>query len=363
MVKHFITTALIIIVNQTSAAVLKPGFSKQEYIQLLEVTARRVDSTYFNKETNPDHFIRLYTAPEVGLQNQWSLWLRNDGVGIISIRGTIASSVSWLANMYAAMVPAKGELMLTEKDTFRYSLSDDHKAAVHAGWLLATAYMSTDILKHIDSCYQSGIKDFIITGHSQGGAIAYIMTAYLASKKKDHSLADDIVFKTYCSAAPKPGNLYFAYEYEELTKNGWGYNVVNSADWVPETPISIQTKNDFNTTNPLVNAKKAIRKQKFPMNAAVMYIYNRLVKTPLKAQRQYQKYLGRLTGKIVKRNLKDFQFPTLFPSTNYVRTGNTIVLFADDEYKKLFADSQTNVFIHHMFEPYYYLAKKALKEE
>jgi hypothetical protein len=358
MQKIVFTALLLFHAIYSDASILQGGFSKEEYIGLLEVTGRFVDSAYFNPAKNPDHFRLLHKSSEMGLQNQWSLWLRKDNVAVISIRGTVASNVSWLANMYAAMVPAKGELILAPTDTFRYNLSSDVKAAVHIGWLLATAYLSKDVLMHIDSCYAHGIKEFIITGHSQGGAIAFLMTAYLASKKKDGTIAEDIIFKTYCSAAPKPGNLYFAYAYEDLTKNGWGFNVVNSADWVPETPVTIQTKNDFNTTNPLVNAKKAIRKQKFPMSTAVLYVYNRLAKTPLKAQRQYQKYLGRVTGKIILRTLKEYKCPTYYASTNYVRTGNVIVLIPDDNYFKLFPESKTNVFIHHMFEPYYYLAKQ-----
>ena len=47
--------------------------------------------------------------------------------------------------------------------------------------------------------------------------------------------------KTYCSAAPKPGNLFYAYDFEHITEGGWAFNVVNSADWVPELPSTTQT--------------------------------------------------------------------------------------------------------------------------
>src|SRR5690606_15079126 len=135
-------------------------------------------------------------------------------------------------------------------------------------------------------------------------------------------------------------------------------NVVNSADWVPETPISIQTIHDFNKTNPLIKARKGIRKQKFPANLVTMYVFNRLSKTPLRAMRQYKKYLGKYAGKLVTRNLKDFVKPEYANCTNYVRTGATIVLFADEDYYKLFPDNPDKIFIHHFFEPYLYLAKK-----
>ncbi len=101
-------------------------------------------------------------------------------------------------------------------------------------------------------------------GHSQGGAIAYLLTAHFYNLQQQGKLPADIRFKTYCSAAPKPGNLYFAYDYETTTRGGWACNVVNAADWVPETPFSVQTVSDFNTTNPFVNAKKGNQQTKVP---------------------------------------------------------------------------------------------------
>ncbi|HPN72156.1 MAG TPA: hypothetical protein PLZ32_21680, partial [Saprospiraceae bacterium] len=73
----------------------------------------------------------------------------------------------------------------------------------------------------IDSLYKTGTKEFLIMGHSQGGAIAYLMTSYLYNLQQLGQLPIDIKFKTYCSAAPKPGNLYYAYEYEAMTQGGW----------------------------------------------------------------------------------------------------------------------------------------------
>ena len=48
------------------------------------------------------------------------------------------------------------------------------------------------------------------------------------------------------------------------------------------------------------------------------------------------------------------------PSNYYVRAGNTIVLYADDDYFKLFSNSpdNPNIWQHHLPEPYLYSAKK-----
>lgn len=195
-------------------------------------------------------------------------------------------------------------------------------------------------------------------GHSQGGAISFLLTAYLKNLQKTNVIAKDIQFKTYCSAGPKPGNLFFAYEYEAMTQNGWAYNVVNSADWVPETPFSVQTLDDFNKTNPFVNAKSMIKQMKFPQNIALKSTYKKLDKPSRKAQKNYEKYLGTMTSKIIRKSLPDFEAPTYYKSNDYVRTGTTIVLFATPDYYSLFPDDKEKIFIHHFHKPYLYLLDK-----
>lgn len=89
------------------------------------------------------------------------------------MRGTTEKPESWLANFYAAMVPAKGEIKLNDTEIFRYQLATNPKAAVHIGWLLGMAYLSKEIAPKIDSLCKTGIKEFLIMGHSQGGAISF----------------------------------------------------------------------------------------------------------------------------------------------------------------------------------------------
>lgn len=337
---------------------LKPGFDKAEYIELLKISARFGDSTYVSAFPAPQQFKPVYRSPIMGLDNRWDLWADSQSTAVISIRGTTANSVSWLSNFYAAMVPARGEIQISSSEKFSYQLADDPKAAVHVGWLVSTAFLVNDMLPKIDSCYRAGIKDILIMGHSQGGAIAYLLTAHLKSLQKQSRLPADIQFKTYCSAGPKPGNLYFAYEYEAATQNGWGYNVVNSADWVPEVPFSIQTINDVNTTNPFKGAPALIKKQKLPQRIVLKYIYNSLSKPALKAQKNYQKYMGRLASRTVQKNLNGYVAPEYYQSSDYVRTGTTIVLKADSTYFSKYPDSDDKLFTHHFHPPYLYLAEK-----
>ena len=359
MIRYLICICSWLSIIEAKGQQLQPGFDKQECIELLKIGAQVGDSGYRIKVPNPEYYTMIYRSPECGLQNRWDLWKhRQLNMAVISIRGTTGTAISWLGNFYAAMVSARGYLQLSATDTFHYELATDPKAAVHAGWLLATGFLSKTILAQIDSCYHHGIKQFIITGHSQGGAICYLLTSYLRNLQFHHQLPADIQFKTYCIAAPKPGNLYYAYEFEAQTQYGWAYNVVNSADWVPETPVSIQTLNDFNTINPFLHAKKIIGKLKFPKNLAVRHAYNRIYKPSRKVQRRYEKLLGVRIGKAVQKKLPGFVPPAYYHSSDYIRAGNIIVMQPDENYYKVFPNDPEQIFRHHHHQPYLYLALK-----
>lgn len=341
-----------------SAQTLHPGFDKEEYLELLRVNAKCSNLEAFKEIPQPEQFHLTYRAPIVALDNAWELWTNGNNVAAISIRGTTAKQVSWLANFYAGMLPASGQIVRSPGDTFQYVLANDPRASVHAGWLVATAFLAKTLLPQIDSCYRAGIKNYYIVGHSQGGAISYLVTAYLYHLQLLGKLAKDIRFKTYCSAGPKPGNLFFAYEYEVFTQAGWAYNVVNADDWVPEVPVGVQTTADFQEVNPFRYARKAIRGQKFPANLVLGHLYNRLDKPTRRAQRNFEKYLGRSVGKMVKKELKGLLVPAYSRTNNYVRTGNYIVLKGDDAYYKRYPQNREKIFQHHMFGAYYYLAQK-----
>lgn len=358
--QNIVTLLALCWAHLAPAQSLKPGFDTNEYIELMKVSARFGDSTYVASVPAPQRYKPVYRSPIVGLDNRWDLWTDNDQTAVISLRGTTANSVSWLANFYAAMVPAKGELQLGDSLTFAYDLAHNPKAAVHVGWLVSTAFLSKDMLPKIDSSYRRGVKNMLIIGHSQGGAIAYLLTAHLYSLQRQGKLPADIRFKTYCSAGPKPGNLYFAYDYEAQTQDGWAFNVVNSADWVPEVPLTIQTLNDFNATNPFAGADGVIKKQKLLNRIVLRHVYNSLTKPALKAQRNYQKYLGTIASKTVSKNLNGYVPPTYYNSNHYVRTGTSIVLRADSAYYRRFPDSKEQVFIHHYHAPYLYLTETQL---
>lgn len=347
-------------ITRISLAQLNPGFSPKEYKDFLGITAGSVQDSLFIKgiPQNPN-FKRIYESPLVGLENKWYLWIdQTQKVAWITIRGTANNPTSWLANFYSAMIPAQGQMKITETNTFEYNFSNDPKAAVHIGWTLSTGALAETLVPKMDSLYNSGYRDFVISGHSQGGAISYLMTSHLYYLKETGRWAEPIRIKTYASAAPKPGNLYFAYHYEFITRGGWAFNVVNGADWVPETPFSVQTVNDFNVTNPFSDAKDFIKKQKFPKNLIFKKVYNNLDNPTQKAKSKFQKYLGDYAGKEVKNTLPNYQSPDFFDSNYFTRAGDFVVLYPDSEYYQLFPEEKEKVFKHHALQPYLFLLEK-----
>jgi heat shock protein HslJ len=358
MKKFFASAIFWLFCTTVQAQLLQPGFDRNEYISLMNVSAQFGDSAYSANLPPPEGWQLVYRSPVVGLDNRWDLWQTAAGVPVISIRGTTKNEISWMENFYAAMVPAKGELQLSANETFSYTLAEDNRAAVHTGWLIGTGFLAKDMLPKIDSFYKSGKKEFYIMGHSQGGAIAFLLTSYLYHLQKQKLLPASLRFKTYCSAAPKPGNLYYAYDYEALTQGGWSCNVVNTVDWVPQTPFSVQTINDMAEVNPFADAKAFIKRFGWPKRWALNYAYGRLTKPSEKARKNYRKYLGSYVEKTIKKALPGFVPPAYFNSSDYVRVGTTIALIPKEDYFALYPVDKSKIFQNHFHQPYLYLVKK-----
>lgn len=340
---------------------LKPGFDPKEYGELLSIAFYRSSiSDSAERLTREDPYKMDFQSAESGFLNRWTLYLRKDNVAVIDMRGTVNQTASWLANFYAAMIPATGSLQLNDSTVFDYQLAADPKAVVHVGWTISLGHLAPEIVKNINTLYRNKkIKEFLIFGHSQGGALATLLRSYLEYEKKKGHIPADIVLKTYCSAAPKVGDMRYAYDFDYITRDGWAFTVVNAADWVPETPFSDQTMADLNLPNPLVNAKDYLKKQKFFVRLAGNMVYNKLERKPRKAQRKLEKYLGcKMYRLAVRKVLPQLKEPEYVHSSNYMRAGVPIVLMPDEEYNRLYPYSKEKTFMHHTFQAYYYLLKK-----
>jgi len=349
-----LSALLSLIVFSVQAQEVKKGFDRGEYERLMKISAQFGDSSYASALPPPEGSKRIYRSAIMGLRNCWELWQLDNQLPVISIRGTTVEEMSWLANFYAAMVPAKGSIQLSATERFNYSLSEDPKAAVHAGWLIATGFLSKDMLPKIDSMVAGGRRSLLIIGHSQGGAIAYLLTAYLRGLQAQGRLPSALTIKTYCSAGPKPGNFYFAHSYEAASGQ-WAFNVVNPLDWVPQTPFSVQTLEDMAASSPFNNARGFIRKSKWPKRWIMSIAYKKLANPARKTQRRYEKFLGKFVAKSVRKALPGFVEPEYAPTSDYVRTGNTISLVPTAAYFSVYPQDASQPFQNHFHGPYLFL--------
>lgn len=344
----------VVTIAQTN---LKPGFDPHEYAQLLSLTFFKSGEPDSNKRTTEkEPYMLLYQSPESELYNQWRLYLRKDNVAVIDIRGTIQKTPSWLENFYSAPLPATGVLHLRKDSAFHYQLAKNPSAYVHTGWIIGLASIGPSILEKMKNlAAQNGVREFLLMGHSQGGALLYLLRSYLHYQQEKGLLPGDLTLKSYCSAAPKPGNLYYAYDFEHITKGGWSFTVVNPADWVPETPISIQTNTDFNPNSPVTFVTSIIERQPLLIRITGKRIVRKLDRSTRRAYKTFKKYFGKRMFGQIKKSLPDLKQPQYSKGMNYMRTGLPIVLMPDDKYYQLFPLKSENLFQHHSFESYYYL--------
>ena len=336
-----------------SQSKLIQGFDADEYRKCLQITAQQTDTNYAEIPTSPPgDCTLLYHSEDMGLDNQWNLWTDEDSVLYVSIRGSVGRAGSWMQNFYSAMVAAEGEMKLPNDQVFKYVLAKNPQATVHVGWTLGLAYLAPDILSQLQEYHQKGYQDLIITGHSQGGVLSMLFSSYF---HYNSDLAQKYQWKTYASAPPKPGNQAFAYDFDFIHKDRV-FRVVNSSDWVPESPISVQTLEDMNETSPFRNADELFGQMGFLQRVVVRRVYKAMSSELEEARDQIHKNVGKRTYKYVDEELGGFEQPEVVPSEFFVTCGIPIVLPPVDGYED-YVDSlnKDSAFRHHLYYPYWFL--------
>lgn len=362
MKKIFLVAVLLfVITNIFSEPKLKPGFDVDECASMLQLTALHADTPWVNTLLpKPDNYQLLYRSDSVGLDNRWDLWMRDDSICVISVRGTTVQAISWMEDFYSAMVPATGSMNIGDGQIFTYQLAADNNAYVHTGFLLGLGHLAPDILAKINEYYAKGVRDFIINGHSQGGAIVCLLTSYLYYLPVSQ-LPQDITFKTYATAPPKPGNLFYAYDYEFIRRGGWECRVVNTQDWVPNMPPTIQTKFDYKTNDPFVTVDSVLKQNLNLIERIVIGLIQKNVFGSLdNARDDLIKYLGTEVYKMVEKNLNGFPEPKYSPTMYFMTCGTPIILKPTEDYMNTFVSPGgfKGMFTHHMPDAYYYLLQK-----
>ena len=337
---------------------LKPGFDAAEYMDLLRVSSQHLDSVYPKYVLPLDaNYKKIYRSPVMGLQNRFDVYVKDNNIGIISIRGTVAQSESWIENFYMGMISNQGSIIIDKNHVFNYKIAEDTLAYVHLGWMLGLAHMAPEIVNQINLLYKTGVKDFIIMGHSQGGAIAFLLRSYL-QYLDEKTLPKDITYKTYCSAPPKPGNLFYSYDYDYITRGGWGFRIVNSLDWVPEGPFTIQTTDDVNAVSPLRTREESMNRLGFASKIYLKMVYRKLNRSTQRSLKLYNKYLGHKLYGLIKKNHPEYKEPKYMSSINYNITGTPVILKPTALYHEKFPHDSKNAFLHHSYRSYLFLTQE-----
>ncbi|MBN2746167.1 MAG: lipase family protein [Bacteroidales bacterium] len=348
------TISFLIITKGWTQPLLKPGFDADEYRTFLKISERQADSSKFKLMLPwPANFKREYVSPITGLDNRFEIWTnKKKGLCVISIRGTTMKNESWLENFTAGMLPSTGKIKFDSTGYISYKVAENPRAFVHSGWMIGMLSMAPDILLQIKKQYSSGYRNFVIFGHSQGGAIAFLLRSYLYYHPQP--LPEDIIIKTYSSAAPKPGNLYYSYDYGFITRGGWGLRVVNTLDWVPEVPFAIQTLDDINEISPFTNIEKVFKNMKFFQRIYLKRIYKKLDLSTEKARKRYIMYLGNKTFQFIQEFLPQAVKPDFVQSFDYSTAGTPVILVPQQAYRdNYFNPSNKSIFVHHLMYPYW----------
>lgn len=229
----FVTTLVSLSYSQ-----IKPGFDSEEAIDLIRLCNSQTFKDLYGSDEQiiPDNYQLIYASTPNMMDNMFQVY-RKGKTGIIHFRGSTSHPNSWIENMYSAMIPAKGKMTIYNEER-DYVFAEADSAGVHSGFVLGVIMMIEDVISQIDRLNSKGVSDFIITGHSQGGALAVLTHAYLENLKNQR-IEDEIKFKMYAFANPMVGNTEFVAEYNRrFVEKEMAFRIINPKDIVPSMPIS-----------------------------------------------------------------------------------------------------------------------------
>jgi hypothetical protein len=318
---------LLTIISFHSFAQLEKGFQKEEARDMIAVCNSFSFLELYDSDSLilPHGYKKRYTSPVLGMDNIYQVYT-NNRTAVINFRGSTAEKISWLENIYSAMIPAKGKIEIAGND-FKYCFAKNKNAAVHAGYSLEVAFLSKDIIQQVKILNKEGIHSFIITGHSQGGALANMMRAYLENlpwwkiRKRNK-------FKTYAFAAPMVGNKEFSEEYNNrysLCKTS--FNIVNLSDPIPNFPLSYCDSNYvLNNLKTFLFDNESFSLTKMMTDGVAIIM---------------EKSANLLSGSVSKQIAKElgpFSMPTYVSENKYYSLNNRVEI-APSDFPKILKDS------------------------
>lgn len=302
-----------------SISQLSRGFKASEARDMIAIcnSYTYLELNQRDEEIIPSGYKRIYTSPVVGMDNMFQVYTKGN-LGVINFRGSTDKKSSWLENIYSAMIPIEGEIVVQGK-SFNYKFGTDTASNVHSGYALSMSYLHKDIVTQIKSLNNSGITDIIITGHSQGGALAILTRAYLEYIAKDE-ISTKNNFKVYTFAQPMSGNIEFVREYNKtFCKSEMSYSLINPADAVPTMPLSFNDTTYLrdNLTS-LFSKDQKIDKSKMFRDGLALLFHDQLQGTVAK--------FGESVAKQIEKELGSIKLPEPTGDINFAQVGNLINL-------------------------------------
>ena len=358
---------------------LLPGFDFEEARQCLALSA---DVETFspstadaatqaaiasNRQTDPNRKSWPFPVPgigdweivvdpthSIGLDNYWRLYRSktHEGRYAAAVRGTVANPSSVLADVMLGMLEAQGTLRIHESAgvpgyDFDFRLADDGDAGVHHGFTYSLGALLNPTWQYgiagsMNAAIAAGATEFLITGHSQGAAIATLLRSYLHYQP----LAGEVTYKTYVFAQPKPGNAYMGADFERLFATpALAYRLYNTLDWVPQTGFTIELPSDVPLPNPLSVVPHLI-------DEVLREIVEKILAWMRKKARKHET-LGRGTDEVRLAIGQDLI------SAYYAGMANPIALRGDPQVGN---DHDTDMFAQHHLGTYWALMKAQLRD-
>lgn len=277
----------------------------------------------------PPGYTKIFTSKSQGMDNVFQVYTHGK-IGVINFRGSTANKFSWLANMYSEMLPVEGEIKVKDI-SFNYKMGTDSASTIHSGYALALAFLHKDLLAQIKKLNNQGIYDILITGHSQGGALAVLTRAYLKYVNPT-DLDPKNNFKVYALAMPMVGNKSFVREYNRyFSIPEMSYGLINPEDLVPSMPLS------YNDSTFIRDNVAALMSDKMDVNKSV-FLKEGMI---LLFQSQFKDIVTKFSSSIKNQLTAEYgeiNTPKAKEGINFTQIGNIIKL-PEPEYPLVLSDS------------------------
>ena len=308
---------LILLLNfsNTSFAQLREGFDPDEARTLISICNSYTFLNLYGSDSLiiPKDYRKVFTSEVTGLDNIFQVY-ESGNVGVINFRGSTAKTSSWVENIYSAMIPSTGVIKIDHKN-FPYTFAADTAAAVHSGYGLAVVLLSPKLIEQINNLNTKDIYDILITGHSQGGALAHLSRAYLENLSEGE-ISPKNVFKTYAFANPMCGNEEFAEEYEvNYSEINMSYTIINPSDLIPKMPMHYQEDGKIFGTLRFKNWAYGIEEINFRnIKEYTLQIFEPLLQSYINSS-------NRLIERLVASFYVSIEMPEYVEDINYYQTG------------------------------------------